>query len=461
MFDADGYYRTGDIVVELEPDHLQYVDRRNIVLKLVAGRIRHGVEAGGGVREQPAGPSDLHLRQQCTVVSAGGGRADRRRAAQSATHRRAAAAIGESLQDVAKAAGLQSYEMPARLHHRDNAVHIGERSADRYPQAGAAEAQGALRRRGSSSCTRIWPQGQATELRELRQNGGRTSGRGDRQPRGGALLGAAAADVHADAQFTDLGGDSLSALTFANLLREIFDVDVPVGVIVSPANDLAALAEYIEARTRRQHPPDVRVGSRPRGHRGPRRRSDARQVPRCENLGERAGTAVPKPGGAHGSADRRDRIPRPLPGPGVAGTDEPRRRQGDLPRSRQGRRRRAAAAGRNVRQRRCRIAQPLPAVGRRAPGGARRRQGRCRTSDSMQDLAAAGRHRRSDRGSRRTGQPRPALRPVVRTQCRRNRRADPAGAHHEVEAVHLSVDGRCRRSDRTVASSSRTPTSVR
>ena len=63
-----------------------------------------------------------------------------------------------------------------------------------------------------------------------------------------ALLGAAASDVQADAQFTDLGGDSLSALTFANLLHEIFDVDVPVGVIVSPASDLAAIAAYVEAQ---------------------------------------------------------------------------------------------------------------------------------------------------------------------------------------------------------------------
>ena len=50
-----------------------------------------------------------------------------------------------------------------------------------------------------------------------------------------------------DVQFTDLGGDSLSALTFANLLDEIFDVDVPVGVIVSPASDLRAIADYIQA----------------------------------------------------------------------------------------------------------------------------------------------------------------------------------------------------------------------
>src|SRR5262249_17384147 len=45
-----------------------------------------------------------------------------------------------------------------------------------------------------------------------------------------------------------LGGDSLSALTFGNLLREIIDVDVPVGVIVSPASDLASIAAYIDAQ---------------------------------------------------------------------------------------------------------------------------------------------------------------------------------------------------------------------
>ncbi len=64
----------------------------------------------------------------------------------------------------------------------------------------------------------------------------------------GALLGASARDVAPDAHFTDLGGDSLSALTFGNLLQEILDVEVPVSVIVSPANDLTAIATYIEAQ---------------------------------------------------------------------------------------------------------------------------------------------------------------------------------------------------------------------
>ena len=78
-----------------------------------------------------------------------------------------------------------------------------------------------------------------------------------------ALLGAAATDLSPDAHFTDLGGDSLSALTFGNLLHEIFDIDVPVGVIVSPANDLAAIADYIEGERQGTKRPIVRLGARP------------------------------------------------------------------------------------------------------------------------------------------------------------------------------------------------------
>ena len=37
VFDADGYYRTGDVVAEVAPDQLVYVDRRNNVLKLAQG----------------------------------------------------------------------------------------------------------------------------------------------------------------------------------------------------------------------------------------------------------------------------------------------------------------------------------------------------------------------------------------------------------------------------------------
>ena len=37
VFDADGYYRTGDVMAEIEPDRLAYVDRSKNVLKLSQG----------------------------------------------------------------------------------------------------------------------------------------------------------------------------------------------------------------------------------------------------------------------------------------------------------------------------------------------------------------------------------------------------------------------------------------
>src|SRR6185437_4652639 len=88
---------------------------------------------------------------------------------------------------------------------------------------------------------------QTHELRSLRQGGAAQPVLQTISRAAGALLGAAATELRPDSHFTDLGGDSLSALTFANLLREIFDVEVPVGVIVSPATDLQAIADYIKA----------------------------------------------------------------------------------------------------------------------------------------------------------------------------------------------------------------------
>lgn len=61
-----------------------------------------------------------------------------------------------------------------------------------------------------------------------------------------ATLGLDAADVSLEARFPDLGGDSLSALTFSRLLGDVFGVDVPVGVIVDPTADLLSIVGYLE-----------------------------------------------------------------------------------------------------------------------------------------------------------------------------------------------------------------------
>ncbi|GLB83381.1 carboxylic acid reductase [Mycobacterium kiyosense] len=245
VFDEDGYYRTGDVVAEVAPNHVVYVDRRNNVLKLAQGEFVTvaKLEAAFGnsplVRQIYVYGNSAHPYLLAVVVPT-----------EDALSRYSVdelkPLIADSLQNVAREANLQSYEVPRdfiiettpftlenglltgirKLAWPKLKAHYGERLEQLYADLAA---------------------GQANELSELRRTGKDAPVLTTVTRAAVALLGAASAEVSPDAHFTDLGGDSLSALTFGNLLNEIFDVEVPVGVIVSPANDLAAIAAYIEA----------------------------------------------------------------------------------------------------------------------------------------------------------------------------------------------------------------------
>jgi fatty acid CoA ligase FadD9 len=84
-------------------------------------------------------------------------------------------------------------------------------------------------------------------LRSLRTGGGEAPVLDTVSQAVQATLGLGAADVQPGSRFIDLGGDSLAALTFSNLLEEIFGVEVPVGVIINPAGNVQLLADYVEA----------------------------------------------------------------------------------------------------------------------------------------------------------------------------------------------------------------------
>ena len=243
MFDEDGYYRTGDVVAETGPDRLVYLDRRNNVLKLSQGEFVTVSKLEAVFGDSPlvrqiyiyGNSSRSYLLAVVVPTEDVLGRDD------------AKSLIGESLQDIAKAAGLQSYEIP-----RDFLIETTPFTLENGMLTGIRKlARPKLKERYGDRLEALYTElaeGQADELRALRQDGAarpvlETVGRA-----AGALLGTAATDVQPDAHFTDLGGDSLSALTFGNLLRDIFDVEVPVGVIVSPATDLAALAAYIQTQ---------------------------------------------------------------------------------------------------------------------------------------------------------------------------------------------------------------------
>jgi fatty acid CoA ligase FadD9 len=237
VFDADGYYRTGDVFAEVGPDRLVYVDRRNNVLKLAQGEFvtLAKLEAVFGnsplVRQIYVYGNSAQPYLLAVVVPS--------------DVNASKSAIAESLQKVAKEAGLQSYEVP-----RDFIVETTPFTLENGLLTGIRKlAWPKLKQHYGERLEQLYAdlaQGQADELSQLRRSGAQAPALQTVSRAAAAMLGAAKSDLTPDAHFTDLGGDSLSALTFGNLLHEIFDVDVPVGVIVSPANDLQAIADYIE-----------------------------------------------------------------------------------------------------------------------------------------------------------------------------------------------------------------------
>ena len=249
VFDEDGYYRTGDVFAEVAPERLVYVDRRNNVLKLAQGEFvtLAKLEAVFGnsplVRQIYVYGNSAQPYLLAVVVPT-------EEALAQYDPETLKPKIADSLQDVARAARLQSYELP-----RDFIIETTPFSLENGLLTGIRKlAWPKLKQHYGERLERLYAQlaeGQANELAELRRSGAdapvlRTLSRAVVAMLGTALP-VEQTDLLRDAHFIDLGGDSLSALTFGNLLREIFEVDVPVGVIVSPANDLQAIANYIEA----------------------------------------------------------------------------------------------------------------------------------------------------------------------------------------------------------------------
>ncbi|MCU1686964.1 MAG: hypothetical protein JWQ81_7703 [Amycolatopsis sp.] len=241
VFDQDGFYRTGDIMAEIGPDELVYVDRSKNVLKLSQGEFvaisrLEAVFASSPLIRQIYlyGNSErAYLLAVVVPTPEALGRTDVKQA------------LLESLQRTAKDADLNSYEIPRDIlvetvpFSAENGLlsgirkllppklkeHYGERLEQRYDELADRE---------------------TSELRALRL-GSRdrpvheTVVRATR-----AVLSASGSPLSPDTHFMDLGGDSLSALSFSTLLKEIFGVEVPVGVIISRANNLGRLAEYVE-----------------------------------------------------------------------------------------------------------------------------------------------------------------------------------------------------------------------
>lgn len=170
-FDPDGYYRTGDVMAELEPDRLAYVDRRNNVLKLAQGEFvavarLEAVFASAPLIRQIFVYGNSERPYLLAVVVPTADAAERFTEDPEGLK----AAVAESLRQSAQLAELQSYEVPVDFivetepFSEDNGLLSGvgkllrpklkERYADRLEQLYAELAENRV-----------------TELRALREGG--------------------------------------------------------------------------------------------------------------------------------------------------------------------------------------------------------------------------------------------------------------------------------------------------
>ncbi|WP_149360978.1 carboxylic acid reductase [Lolliginicoccus suaedae] len=238
VFDEDGFYRTGDIVAEIAPDRLVYVDRRNNVLKLAQGEFvaiarLEALYATSPLIDQVFLYGNSARSYLLAVVEL------------SEQARALPGPITETLrvafQEVAERHELAAYEVPresiladepftttnglltgiGKLARPRLSEHYGPRLEDLYAQLDATEIDQVERLREQRDHRPV-----LDILQELVQ----------------ARIGAAEADV----PFSDLGGDSLAAMSVATGIEEIYDLTVAVHEIISPTATLASLAARIE-----------------------------------------------------------------------------------------------------------------------------------------------------------------------------------------------------------------------
>lgn len=244
LLDDDGFYRTGDVMAELGPDRLEYVDRRSNVIKLAQGEFVPIAQLEATYGAAPDvhqvflyGTSERSYLLAVVVPSPGPvGESDRE----------ARARVLDGLGAVARTSGLAAYELP-----RDVIIERTPFSQANGLLSGIGKVvRPALTAHYGAALHALYADAderQRDGLRSLDSSGPVV----DVVLRAAALtLGIAVGDLDADTRFADLGGDSLSALSLATTLEGLYGLPVPVQTIVGPTATLGGVVRHVEsART--------------------------------------------------------------------------------------------------------------------------------------------------------------------------------------------------------------------
>jgi fatty acid CoA ligase FadD9 len=248
VFDEDGYYKTGDIMAEIAPDELVYLDRRNNVIKLSQGEfvaiaLLEALYTNGHplIRQVYLyGTSERSFLLGVLVPNE-----ETAREMGIADEQALKTALREAIKAVARTEELNAYEVP-----RDFIVEHEAFTVENGLLAGIGKYQRPkFKERYAARLEQLYDDiaaSQADELQALRREG-RNAPIAETVARAvQATLGIEALDSSIQASFAELGGDSLSALSCSVLLEEIYEVEVPASVINNPAGNLQQVVRYIE-----------------------------------------------------------------------------------------------------------------------------------------------------------------------------------------------------------------------
>lgn len=245
LVDADGFYHTGDIMEEIAPGTIRYLDRRNNVLKLAQGEFvaiakLEALFAGGSplIRQIYLYGNSARAFLLGVVVP------NRAVLPADIDEAQCRARIMDAIRTIAAEAGLQPYELPRDIIIEDVPFSINNgllAGVGKYLRPAFRERyQGRLEALYASMTEQ-----QDAELATLRAAGASLPVADAVRRAAAAVLGSQSLPDDPDTSFAELGGDSLSAVSLSLLLEEIFGVEIDVGEIMHPAGTLARIADLI------------------------------------------------------------------------------------------------------------------------------------------------------------------------------------------------------------------------
>jgi len=251
IFDDEGWLHTGDIMEELGPDRLRWLDRRNNVIKLSQGEyvaispLEATYLGAGEFIRQIYIYGNSHRSYLLAVVVPDVAVAEAR-LGHSATVEELRAMARADLQDAARKAELKSFEVP-----RDVLVELepfthenGLLSSVRKPL------RPKLKERYQDALEAIYREMDSRQQAELAGLRGGDCGLSTRERVAGALkatLGLAEHGPGSEQTYSELGGDSLGALSLALLLEEMFGTEIPVSFLLGPNASADGISRTVDS----------------------------------------------------------------------------------------------------------------------------------------------------------------------------------------------------------------------